>query len=649
MKKLGTLTLALLLPLLAMAQVASVSSPDGTLKMNVKLTDRIYYNLEVDGQQVMWYSPISMTTDKGVFGIEPELVGQNTISVNEVIKTVWGIRAEVKDEYNELTLDFKKGYALKFRAYNDGVAYRIVTKLKGGMLVYNEEVEYRFGKNHQMLSHIVDSYLTSFEQTFTRQTIREVKTDNLISLPSVIFADSVRLSILESDLHEYPGMFITKSVNHRGRAYLNGTFAAYPTHWEQNNFRLIVDERADYIAKTTGSRSFPWRAIAVSRSDIKMADSDLVYKLATPSKIDASWVKPGKVAWDWWNALNLTGVDFETGINNETYEYFIDFASKNNIEYVIMDEGWSDQFDVLLPTPHVDMEHLTEYAREKGVKLILWAVWHTIDKQYKEAFELFEKWGIAGVKVDFIDRDDQIANEFYERLLSEAAKHKLLVDYHGCSKPTGLHRTYPNLINYEGVHGGEYNKFTEDQTPSHNVDIVFTRMMAGPMDYTPGAMSNSAKGDFHLSYYNPESMGTRCHQLGMFVVYYAPLQMLCDAPTAYEKYPDILQFLGQVPTTWDDTKALMGNIGEYVVIARKKGNAWYIGGLNNWTEREVSIDLSTFLKGGKYQLDGYVDGVNANRSAEDYQHLVKTVSTQNPLKITLKQGGGFAVVLTPVD
>lgn len=646
MKRTCLLSLLLLLTSqLLNAQIASVTSPDGSLRVNIKLTDRIYYDLEVDGKETMWYSPISMQTSQGELGINPVLQTQDTKSVNETIETVWGIRSEVKDEYNELTLNFKKGFSLIFRAYNDGVAYRFKTALKGELIVYNEEVEYRFWKNYDVLSKLADSYTTSFEQLYTRQRLRDITPKNLVTLPMVIKADSVSLTVLESDLYDYPGMYLSKTQSNSHRSYLDGKFAQYPTAWVQNNFHLEVTERAPYIAKTTGSRAFPWRALAVSRNDMDMADSDLVYKLARPSKVEGDWIKPGKVAWDWWNATNLKGVDFETGINNKTYEYFIDFAARNHIEYVIMDEGWSDQFDVLLPTPMVDMEHLTSYAKQKGVKLILWAVWHTIDRQYKEAFELFEKWGIAGVKVDFIDRDDQLAIEFYERLIAEAAKHHLLVDFHGCSKPTGLHRTYPNLINYEGVHGNEYNKFNDEQTPSHNVDLAFTRMMTGPMDYTPGAMSNSIQGDFHLSYYNPQSQGTRCHQLGMYVVYYAPLQMLCDAPTAYEQYPDILKFLGEVPTSWDDTKVLAGKLGEYIVIARKKGDTWYIGGMNNWNERDLELDLNAILPSGSYQVDLIVDGVNANRNAGDYRSETRTISTSSPFKVTMKKGGGFVATI----
>ena len=624
----------------------TVSSPDGKITVNVKLTDRVYYNLEVDGNEVMWYSPLSMTTSKGVFGEKPVLSNSKTTSVDEVIQTVWGNRSEVPDMYNELKLSFKNNFNILFRAYNDGVAYRFQTDHDGELIVFNEEVEYRFWEDYPMVNHIVDSYTTSYEKLYTRQNISDIGTENLISLPSVIDQGNVKLAITESDVFEYPGFYLTKIGNH-SRYYVNGSFPKYPTKWEPGGhslFNLVVQERADFIAKTTGKRDFPWRVIAVAREDIDLVDSDLVYKLARPAKIETDWIKPGKVAWDWWNALNLEGVDFETGINNKSYEYFIDFAAANNIEYIIMDEGWSDQFDVLLPTPLVDMEHLTKYARDKGVKIILWAVWHTIDRQYKEAFELFQKWGIAGVKVDFIDRDDQLGIEFYERLVREAAKYELLVDYHGCSKPTGLHRTYPNLINYEAVRGNEYNKFSTGETPGHNVDIAFTRMMTGPMDYTPGAMTNSVEDDFHQSFENPMSYGTRAHQLGMYVVYYSPLQMLCDAPTAYEKYPEILQFLSDVPTTWDETKVLSGKMGEYIVVARKKGDDWYIGGLTNWDEREIEIDLSEFVS-GDYTAKMLLDGINANRIASDYRFKEKKVNSTDKLKVEMKKGGGFAIQL----
>jgi alpha-glucosidase len=632
---------------LAVEKNLSVASPDAKVVVNIRLTDKIYYNLEIDGRQVMWYSPMSMNTmEAGWLGKNPVLLRSSQKSGNEMITPVYGIRNRIEDKYNELILEFQGGYALIFRNYNDGMAYRWKTSLKGSLTILDEEVEYRFLENHKVIAHVVGDFQTSYEKLYTRTRISDIKEAEFSSLPFLVDNGDLKLLIAESDLFEYPGMYISRPGNNN-RNYLNGLFPNYPSEVEMGGwcqFNIRVTGREDFKARTTGTREFPWRAMIVAREDKDLLSNDLVYKLARPAAFDASWVKPGRVSWEWWNAWNLEGVDFETGVNNKTYEYYIDFAARNGIEYVIMDEGWSDQFDVLLPSPYVDMEHLTRYAKEKGVKLILWAVWHTIDRQMKEAFELFEKWGIAGVKVDFIDRDDQVAVEFYERLAREAAAHKLLVDYHGCSKPTGLHRTYPNIINYEAVRGNEYNKFDKDETPGHNVDIAFTRMAVGPIDYTPGAMRNSIQGEFITSNLNPMSYGTRCHQLGMFVVYYAPLQMLCDAPTAYEKEPEILSFLSKVPVTWDETYPIDGKVGEYVVVARKKGADWYIGGLTDWNERTVEIDLSGFTE-GKYMAEMLLDGINANRIASDYQLVKKEVQASEKLKINMKKGGGFAIRL----
>lgn len=652
MKKL--LLLAFLLisvnSLVAAEERYNITSPDGSIRVQVIVTDNVYYNLEVGGNEVIKPSPISMNTNHGILGLNPKIINTEMTSIDEVITTVWGIRKEIKDVYNQLRLDFQGGYALLFRAYDDGIAYRFVTDLKGELIVYDELVQYRFKENHMMVNHVVDFYTTSYEKFYTRQRITDFSPENLISLPSIVSAGDLKLAIMEADLFEYPGMYISKLSAHSWNRF-SGKFAKYPLKEEPGGtrfFNIVVTERADYIAKTLGNREFPWRVVAVAREDKELLDSDLVFKLSRPKKIETDWIHPGKVSWDWWNALNLEGVDFETGVNTPTYKYFIDFASENGIPYVIMDEWWSDQFDLFLVNPDLDMDYLTSYAKEKGVGLILWTVWHTIDRQKEDAFKKFRDWGIAGVKIDFIDRDDQLAIEFYERIVSEAAKYQLLVDFHGCSKPTGLHRTYPNLINYEAVRGLEYNKFSpEPETPEHDLNIAFIRMLAGPMDYTPGAMENAVQGDFRTSRGNPMSHGTRCQQLGMYVVYFAPLQMLCDAPTQYEKYPDILGFLSEVPTTWDETLVLDGKLGQYAVIARQKGDDWYIGGMTDWNERTVRIDLGRFAE-GIYSAEIFRDGVNANRQAEDYIHKIKEVSDRDVLDITMKKGGGFAVVLKKI-
>lgn len=625
-------------------------SPNKEIQLHIKVTDKIYYAVDFQGQQVLWYSPLSLSLANGqILGHHPKIQQQLRETVNETIETVWGIRSAVENHYNELTLEMAGDYSIIFRVYNDGVAYRFRTDMEGQITVTAEEVAYRFLEDHPLVAHVVGDFQTSYEKLYTKYKISEVIEEEFISLPLVVDAPQHKLAIVEADLFDYPGMYIER-IGNNNRFILSALFPAFPTQWEPGGlcqFNLRVTERADYLAKTIGKRDFPWRALVIAAEDKGLADNDMVYKLSRPAVVESDWVKPGKVAWDWFNDWNLTGVDFETGVNNKTYEYYIDFAAKYNLEYVIMDEGWSDVFDLLLPKPTVDVPHLIQYAKERNIGIVLWCVWHTLDRQMQSAMDLFEEWGVAGVKVDFIDRDDQIAINFYENLAREGAKRKILVNIHGCSKPTGLHRTYPNVINYEGVRGNEYNKFDKDETPGHNVDLVFTRMLAGPMDYTPGSMRNSTQGKFFMDGSSPMSHGTRCHQLGMYVVYYSPMQMLCDAPTAYLPYPDILAFLSEVPVSWDETIALQGRIGEYVAIARRKGRDWYIGALTDWTERSLSLDLS-FLEEGPYKATIFADGINANRHAEDYRVMERTISNSETLGLLLKKGGGAAVQLVPM-
>ncbi len=627
----------------------AVSSPNEDIKIELRLTDKLSYSVNYKGENILRFSPLSMTLESGeILGDLPEVESYEAQSVDDSIQTVWGIRSEIVEQYNELTLEMTGDYSVIFRAYNDGVAYRFQTNFSKKIKIKEEEVTYNFPKDADLFAHVVGDFQTSYEKLYTKYKVTEVVEEEFISLPLLVNQGRVKLVISEADAYNYPGMYLKKFATNN-RPELSGLFPKYPSKTQRDGiglFNLRVTERADYMAETEGKRSFPWRVMVIANEDKQLADNDLVFKLARPKTIETDWIKPGKVAWDWFNDWNLTGVNFETGINNPTYEYYIDFAAKNGLEYVILDEGWSSQMDLLLPNPAIDLPKLIAYAKVRDVEIILWCVWHVIDRQMEMALDQFVAWGVAGIKVDFIDRDDQIAIYFQEKLAAECAKRKLLVNYHGCSKPTGLHRTYPNVINYEGVRGNEYNKFDVDETPAHNVDLVYTRMVAGPMDYTPGSLRNSTKGNFQTNFSNPMSHGTRCHQLAMYVVYYAPMQMLCDAPTAYEKYPDILAFLADVPTTWDDTCALDGKIGEYVVIARRKGTDWYIGALTDWSERKIRLDLS-FLDKGDYTATMFVDGVNANRNAEDYQMKIKTVDRSTTITVPLKSGGGVAILLRP--
>jgi alpha-glucosidase len=450
-----------------------------------------------------------------------------------------------------------------------------------------------------------------------------------------------KMIITEADLIDYPGMYLLGSDD--GQPKLQAIFPPYPLEEEQVRDRTLrVTKGANYIARTSGQREFPWRVIGLARRDGDLIESDLVYRLARPTQLkDTSWIKPGKVAWDWWNALNVYGVDFRAGINTETYLYYIDFASKHGIEYVILDEGWSDPADLFKINPDLDLEKIIKAAREKKVGLILWCVWLTLDRQLKPALDLFSRWGIAGIKVDFMDRDDQKMVNFYEKIAREAASRKLIVDFHGAYKPTGLRRAYPNVLTREGVLGLEYSKWSDRVTPEHDLLVPFIRMYAGPMDYTPGAMLNAGQKHFRPVFDQPMSQGTRCHQLAMYVVYESPLQMLCDSPSNYLREPQCLEFLSAVPTVWDETIVLDARVGDYVIVARKYGEDWYLGAMTDWEPREFEIKLD-FLGEGEYEALIYEDGVNADRYASDYRFSRRVVRASDSLKIKMAAGGGLA-------
>lgn len=444
--------------------------------------------------------------------------------------------------------------------------------------------------------------------------------------------------ILEADLEDYPGMFL--NINQTKRGFM-GVFAPYPLEARQSARNLIPTKRADYIAKTNGSRNFPWRAIVISQQDKELLNNDMVQKLASPSRLaDVSWIQPGAVAWDWWNNWNITHVDFKAGINTPTYKFYIDFAAANKIRYIVMDEGWSVKNDLLKIVPEINLREIVDYGKSKGVDVILWATWLDITRQMDQVFPLYSKMGIKGFKIDFFDRDDQITIASEYEIAKKAAENHLLIDYHGISKPTGLQRTYPNVIGYEGVKGLENYKWATEDQPRYAVSIPFIRMIAGPMDYTPGAMRNAIKENYRPLNAAPMSQGTRCQQLAMYVVYEAPLQILADNPTIYTVEQECTDFITKVPPTFDETVALDGKVGEYAAIARKKGETWFVGAMSDWTPRELELDFS-FLGAGTYQATVFKDGINAERDATDYKKEVIKISSGDKLKIQLAPGGGW--------
>ena len=556
-----------------------------------------------------------------------------------------------------MTLDFKL-YKLVVRAYDDAVAYRFISKFDGDkMIVRGETLDIPLAKSDKLIAHIEGGVMSSSERPWTRTTVEQLadnKKAHSVSIPLIMDRGAAKVALVESDVANYPSLRVMA-----GGKGLETKISKYPKKLEVKNHMRIATEAEDFIAKTVPARDFPWRAFIVARNDADLAVNDTVFRLAKPCAIkDTSWIKPGTCVWEWWNNWNLDGVDFESGVNENTYRYLIDFAAKNSIPYVIFDASWLTGKDAgeMIDTDEalargktfIDVPGLIAYAKEKNVKIILWVLAKSMAKYPVEAYDVMKKWGAAGLKIDFTDRDDQDAMEFYELMAKLGAEREMLVDMHGCAKPVGQFRTWPNLINFEGVHGNEVNKWAKTITPSHNVDLVFTRMLAGPMDYTPGGIRNSAQKDFNVCWNLPQVQGTRAHQMSMFILYYAPLQMLCDYASAYNQYPELLKYMAETPTTWDESRVIAGEIGKYVVVARRSGNDWYVGGMCDWDGKEIDIDLSKILSPDtSYKAEIISDGANASKIATDYKYTVKTVSGADVLKMKMASGGGFAIKLTP--
>ena len=631
-------------------KIYTLTSPDGSIKIEISVNEFITYSASYNDKQLISSSKIFMKIDDGLFlGKNPEIINDETKEVNEILKPVVKVKsAIIEDRYKMLRINFKGDYSLIFRLYNDGVAYRFVTSIDKNIKVNEENIEFNFAEDFNIYFPEEESFFTHMERIYIYQKISEVDspkessgTNKFCSIPALVdCGNEVKIAITEADLFDYPGFYLTNSD---APLKLKTIFPGYPLEVNQTSDRDVqVTKYADYLAETTGKREFPWRVLIITDDDKKLIESQMIYKLASPSKIgNTDWIKPGKVAWDWWNAWNIYGVDFKAGINTETYKYYIDFASEHGIEYVILDEGWYKFGNLFDLNPDINLKEIIEYGKKKNVGIILWVIWKTLDDQFDKAFEMFEELGIKGIKVDFMQRDDQLLVQYYEKVAKEAAKRNLLVDFHGAYKPTGLIRTYPNVISSEGVRGNEWNKWSEFITPEHTVTLPFTRMLAGPMDFTPGAMLNGTKDNFKVMFDRPMSQGTRCHQLAMYVVYESPLQMLCDNPSNYLKEKECLDFLSIVPTVWDTTIVLDAKVADYVLIARRNGEDWYIGGMTDWTSRDLEVDFS-FLPKGKYTIEYYKDGINANRYAGDYKKVKAEINSSDKMEIHLAPGGGWA-------
>ena len=649
--------------------VKSITSPDGKLKVTVTVDNDIRWSVTSGEDVILAPSQIAMQINENeTWGVAPRLRKATTGKIDEVIPSPLYKKSEVEDKCSTLTLTFKGDYAVEFRSYNDAAAYRFVSTRAGEYTVKNEISEYKFEGDKTVYCSYVRSnkekkfeeqYYNSFEQPYIIEKMSQMGQNRLMFLPVLVDMGDKKVCITETDLVSYPGMYL----HSQGESTLGANFAPVPDQIKQGGHNMLqgeVQTRKPYIAEINGARSFPWRICIVANNDAELLDNDMVFRLSQPNAIgDTSWIKPGKVAWEWWNDWGLYGVDFVPGVNNKTYEHYIDFASRNGIEYVILDEGWSvnKKADLMQVVPEIDIKHLCDYGAKRGVGIVLWGGYWAVDRDMDNVFKHYSELGVKGFKIDFMDRDDQPMVDFFERAAATAAKYKLMVDFHGAYKPCGLSRKYPNVVNYEGVNGLEQMKWSTledfDQV-TYDVQIPFIRMVAGPMDYTQGAMLNGTKSSYRKNYYEPMSQGTRCRQLAEYVVFDSPLNMLCDSPSNYMREPECTEFIAAVPTVWDETRGIEGKVGEYIAMARRSGETWYVGAMTDWSARTLNLSLD-FLPDGDYEIEIYKDGVNAYRVARDYKKLTlgfkvaegvvysnSVLMSDGRLKAEMAPGGGFA-------
>ena len=630
-----------------------LSSPDGTLKVEISAGNELAYQVMHGNDTILSHSNIALVLEDGtIVGKTPRITGERRKKIKDNIESPFYRFKEFVATGNELDLKLKGGFGIIFRAYNEGVAYRFYTTQSSDIIIKEEQAEFNFKEDYTAyLPYTTNDkkpMAMAYQNVYDITPLSKAQ-PKLAFFPVTVDCGSVKLTLLESDLEAYPGMFVQSQ---QGKYGLKGVFAPYPDKtdfypWRKQEY---VTETTDFISRSRGSRSYPWRVLAITEKDTDMPVNNLVYALASPNRIgDTSWIKTGKVAWDWWNDWNLKGVPFKAGINMDTYKYYIDFASRNGLEFIVLDEGWYDpkSGDMLTVIPELDLPELIAYGKSKGVEIVLWTVFNVLDSQLEAACKKYADMGIKGFKVDFLDRDDQTAVEMVYRIAEMTARYKLTLDLHGIYKPTGINRTYPHIINFESVFGMEEVKWTDikNNMPLYDVTFPYIRMMAGPVDYTPGAMRNATKADWRAMYYTPASMGTRCHQLAAYIVHDSPFTMLCDAPTNYLNEQECVDFIASLPVEVDSTFIASGELGKYIVTVRKKDVNWYIGGMTNWDERDVQLDFSFLPEGMSYTAVLFKDGVNANKQAEDYRKETIRIDKDSRLTLHLASGGGFAMKL----
>lgn len=621
-----------------------VTSPDGKILVSVSIDTQIKWSASVANHSVFTDNTLSLDLGTSVLGVNPKISSAKTSSVSETVNTVVAVKSKtINNSYNQLSLVFKPNYAVIFRVFDNGIAYRFETNMKDDITVNNEEVNLNFSGDFGVLFPEEETLYSHYERLYLDQKISSLAAGRFSSLPTLVKADNnIKIGITEADLFDYPCMFLEAT----GKAAFRSKYPKVILKSDQKGDREIHNvQEATYIAKTSGKRNFPWRVFMISTEDARLVENQMVFLLSRENKLaETSWIKPGLVAWDWWNENNIYGVDFKSGLDTKTYKYYIDFASKNKIPYIILDEGWTKSTtNIKEANPDLDIKDLIAYGKSKNVDIILWCLWNPLDADMEAILDIYSRWGVKGIKVDFMARAEQYMVNFYERTAKACADRKLMVDFHGAFKPSGMARAYPNIINHEGVKGMENCKWSKDITPEHDVTLCFTRMLAGPLDFTPGSMTNKNEKDFAISFSNPMSQGTRCHQVAMYVCYDAPLQMMCDSPSDYYRETETTNFISQMPTVWDETKVLDARVGDYILMARQKDNNWYLGAMTDWTARSLNVDLS-FLDEGTYEMEIMQDGINAEKSGNDYKRIVKQVTKTDKLNIELAEGGGWAAI-----
>lgn len=631
----------------AQAKEYLLQSPDQKINLTISVEDSITWSVQCLDQKLFTQSRTDLMIGNKCIGVKSKVLSAKTSSYSGLVTAVVPIKSKtIHEDYNQLKLTFKGGSILSFRAYNEGFAYRWETMLNGDVKIQDEIIDLNFSNDFGVLFPEEESLMSHYERLYLDDTLSQIGTGRFCSLPLLVKAENqIKIGITETDLYDYPNLFLAGTGSKQLKSKFPPVILEAKPARRGPDRNLEIIKTADYIAESQGTRSFPWRVFMISYNDAQLIENQLPYLLARPTQLThTDWIKPGLVAWDWWNDNNIYGVDFEAGLNTETYKYYIDFASKHKIPYIILDEGWSKTTtNVLEANDQIDMNALMAYAESKQVGIILWTLWGPLDKDMDRVLDQFKKWGAKGVKVDFMARADQYMVNFYERAARACADRELLIDYHGAYKPAGLQRAFPNIVNHEGVRGLENCKWSDHITPEHCVTLPFTRMLAGSMDFTPGAMINAGKKNFSISFSTPMSQGTRCHQVSMYVLYDAPLQMMADNPSNYYKEAETADFISRIPTTWDETRALDARVGDYLLVARRNGQNWYIGAMTDWTPRTLTLDLS-FLGEGSYLLEIMKDGINADRAANDYCKTKQTVNRDQKIEIKMAPGGGWAAI-----